>query len=566
MARFGVLIVVISTLLVGCAPQQGLKETPGGALEARKASGSKRVTAAILGDPYTLSSAINAAGTGSIRGVGEVQKMIHAGLTTLDGEGDSMPQLAEAVPSIANGLWKLLPDGRMETTWTIRPGGRWHDGVPVTTADLLFTARVVQDKELALAAHPAYDVIESVDAPDERTVVVRWKKPFIEAHRLFTYDAGLPLPRHLLEGSYRTDKTTFLELPYWSTAFVGAGAFNVQEFAKNSHLVLKAFDQYVLGRPKIDEIIVRFISDPNTMIANILAGEVELTLGRGMNLEQALQVDEQWTEGQMDTSPSNWIAHYPQLLTPNPPVIGDVRFRRALLHALDRKQMSDQLQAGRAPIAHTFLQVNDPQYREVENAIVKYDFDPRRAAQLIESAGLTKRSDGFYSDGSGQKLMVESRTNAGDDLKEKMLFASADYWQRIGVGVNLVVTPRQLASDREYRATNPGFDLVRQPFDPLRFYSREVPLPENRWRGKNRTRYQNPELDSLVDRYFTTIPQQERVQVLGQMVRLLSDDVLALGIFYAPEPILIANRLMNVAAGKAAEVDETWNVHQWELK
>jgi peptide/nickel transport system substrate-binding protein len=566
MRRVVAFIVVLAGLLVGCVPQPGPREVPGGAVEARRANEPKRLTAGILGDPYTLSQAINAGGTGSIRGVGEMEKMIHAGLSMLNGDGDWAPQLAEAVPSLDNGLWKLFSDGGMETTWVLKPGARWHDGSPFTSADLLFTARVVMDKELALSAHPSYEAIESIAEQDERTIVVKWKHPYIEAQRLFTYDAALPLPRHLLESAYTNDKPSFLQLPYWSAAFVGAGPFRVQEFVADSHLVLKANDGYVLGRPKVDEIIVRFISDPNTMIANLLAGDVDLTVGRGLNLEQALQVDAQWTSGKMDTSPSNWVAHYPQLLTPDPQVIGDVRFRRALLQAIDRKQMSDQLQAGRAPIAHSFLQVNDPLYRQVESSIVNYEFDPRAATQAIEALGFTRRGDGFFSDGSGQKLTVESRTNGGDDLKEKMLFASADYWQRIGVGVNTVVTPRQLASDREYRATNPGFDLVRQPFDPLRFSSKEVPLPDNKWKGKNRTRYVNPTLNALIDGYYATIPLFDRVQILRQMVHLLSDQVVALGVFYAPEPMLISDRLVNVASGKAAEVDETWNVQEWDLK
>jgi len=569
MRRLAVVPTLFAIVLAACAPQQGPRQAPGGAVEAQKASAPTRINAGILGDPYTLSQAINAAGTGSIRGVGEMEKMIAAGVTMLNGDGQRVPQLAEAVPSLDNGQWKLLPDGLMVTVWTIKPGARWQDGTPFTSADLLFTAKVVMDKELALAAHPAYDAIESVSAQDDRTVTVTWKQAFIDADQLFSYEAALPLPNHLLSGPYTGDKSTFLQLQYWSTDFIGAGPFKIQEFVTNSHVVLKASDSYVLGRPKIDEIVVKFLSDPNTMIANILAGDVDLTIGRGMNLEQAVQVDGQWSSGKMDTSPSNWVAHYPQLLTPDPAVLEDVRFRRALLQTIDRKQMSEQLQGGRAPVADSPLQVNDPRYKEVESSIVQYAFDPRAAGQAIEGLGWTKRPDGFLYDRAGQKLTVESRTNAGDDLKEKMLLASADYWQRIGVAVDTVVTPRQLASDREYRATNPGFDLVRQPFTgdgPLRFTGKEAPLPDNKWRGKNRTRYQNPDYDGAVERFYSTIPQQERMQALAQMVHILSDQVVALGIFYAPEPILISNRLVNVAAAKAAEVDETWNVHEWQLK
>jgi ABC-type transport system substrate-binding protein len=253
-------------------------------------------------------------------------------------------------------------------------------------------------------------------------------------------------------------------------------------------------------------------------------------------------------------------------LSPTPAVLGDVRFRRALLQALDRAEMVDSLQAGLGPVAHGWLEIGSPDYRNVESSIVKYDYDPRRATQAIEELGYTRAADGFFQNAAGQRLSIESRTNAGDDLKDKILFASADYWQRIGVGVEPVLVPRQLSTDREYRATYPGFDLVRQPFEPERFLSSEAPLPENRFNGKNRTRYMSADLDDAIDRYLTTIPRPERQQALSQILNLISDRVLAIGTFYAHEPILIGNRLVNVAAAKAPNGDETWNGHEWDVR
>src|SRR5207249_11289788 len=100
---------------------------------------------------------------------------------------------------IGNGLWKVFPDGRMETTWRIKPGVEWHDGAPYTAEDLLFTLRASMDRELPLLRRAAYGSIETALAPDPRTVTVRWAKPFIDADTLFSRELALPLPRHLLE-------------------------------------------------------------------------------------------------------------------------------------------------------------------------------------------------------------------------------------------------------------------------------------------------------------------------------------------------------------------------------
>ena len=123
--------------------------------------------------------------------------MIHAGLTLVDGQGVRRPQLAEQVPSTENDLWRVFPDGRMETIWRIREGARWHDGTPFTSHDMVFTATVTQDRELAVFRDQRYDAIESFAAPDDRTFTVRWRRPHIEAADVFAFlfeALGMRLP------------------------------------------------------------------------------------------------------------------------------------------------------------------------------------------------------------------------------------------------------------------------------------------------------------------------------------------------------------------------------------
>ena len=106
------------------------------------------------------------------------------------------------MPTLENGLWKTTPDGRMETTWTIREGARWHDGALFTTDDLLFTATVGRDREVAILNNAAWASVEEVAALDERTITVRWREPYIDADQLFSHGATLPLPRYKLEAQY----------------------------------------------------------------------------------------------------------------------------------------------------------------------------------------------------------------------------------------------------------------------------------------------------------------------------------------------------------------------------
>ena len=160
-------------------------------------------------------------------------------------------------------------------------------------------------------------------------------------------------------------------------------------------------------------------------------------------------------------------------------------------------------------------------------------------------------------------------SGAASTAQSWSLFSIADYWQRIGVAVDPVLIPRQRQPDRPYRATYPGIEMVRQGSDleqPARAHSAQTPLPENNFTGNNRTRYRNPDLDGFIDRYFTTVPQGERLQWARQIVHHMTDQVIWMGIFYDSQPVLISNRLQNVTAGAARLSSPVWNAQDWDTR
>ncbi len=503
---------------------------------------------------------------GRVRGVNELELLVHAGLTIENDAGDRLPQLAETVPSIENGLWKVLPDGRMETTWKIRAGTSWHDGTPLTADDMAFTAAVGQDKDLAIFTHPGFDAVESARAVDPRTILVTWKRPFFGADLMFTSadNFGMPLPRHLLEKPYLEDKAGFGDLLYWTSDFVGAGPFKVGDYVIGSRMTLQANESYPLGRPKIDEIEVRFIPDLNTLVANLLAGEIDVTIGRALSAENAFQLRDRWTDGTVLTQPGDsWTALYPQHVNPTPAAIADARFRRALMYGLNRQELVDELQHGLTVVAHSMISPNRSEYRDIEQSIVRYEYDPRRTAQVLDELGFARGPDGTYRDGAGQRLSIEVRSTGGDDFRDKELLSITDQWQRAGIGTEPVFIPRQRANDREYRVTRPAFEVVSQgttASDLENIHTRTVPSAETRWVGANRGRYSNTEFDSYIDRFFVTVPRAERMSVLEQIIRHMTDQLVVMGLYFTPDATGVSNRLRNVPASAP------WNAHEWELR
>jgi peptide/nickel transport system substrate-binding protein len=534
----------------------------------QKAEGPKRLVVGIRGTPKTpLMKVTLAGGTGQAPGAEELEELVNTRLGMVDPQGTVRPYLAASVPTVQDGTWTVRPDGGMDTTWTIRPNARWHDGTPFTADDVVFSFNVWQDQEVGIFRDARYLTVESVEAPDPLTLAVRWRKPYILADRMF--DTNL-MPRHLLEAAFRDSKSTFAELPFWTQGFVGTGAFKVRVWEMGSHSVLEAFDSFVLGRPKIDEIVFRYILDSNTLLANVLTGDIDVTMGSGLSHDQGLEVQEQWRAGKVEADAAAWMAGFPNLYNPRPEVLGDVRFRRALLHALDRQAMADTLLPGMSGVAHSFVGPDQPWHNAIQPQVVRYEYDPRKTREIIEGLGYTLGSDGFFRDAAGQRLTVEARTNDGWDFHFKVLYPTADYWQRAGVAVDILVLNRAQAQDRQIRATFPGFEVIRNPtfVDRLLiFHSSQMRLPENNYTGANYMNYRNAEWDGLLDRLFSTIPYEERTEALGRLVRFMTDQLLVLGIIYEADPYLIGNRVMNMNPPRGnVRSPQAWNGHEWDLR
>jgi len=555
---------VIFLILGACGPAATPARNSDG--PAAQPAAPKRLTVAMMGDPDLLIAGYMSAH--QIVGHPEFTDMIARGFTIRNEEGALVPQIAEQVPSLENGLWKLAADGTMETTFKVRRDARWHDGAPVTSTDFLLASRVIQDPALPTEPPDAFSYVDTVEAPDPQTILIRWKRPFVDADAMFgttSRMSNLPLPAHILAKSYAENPAGLFQEPYWADEFVGTGPFAVKTWTRGSFIVLTANDQFFLGRPRIDEVTVRLIGDANTLAANLLAGDVEMTLGRSLSLDEAAQVRDRWQQGDVVPLLASWLALWPQFLNPSPAVIGNVQFRRALLHAIDRQQLVDVLQYGLTSVADSYLAPHDPDYQDTSGGIVRYPYDPGQTARLIESLGYIRAPDGVYRDPAGQRLAVEIRTTMSDDLQLKVAFASADFWQKAGVAAEVLPSPLQLQQDREYRATYPGFESVRQPNDLpsiLRFHSSRTPLPENRFVGNNRIRYINAEFDGLVDRYLATIPRAERMQIGTQLVRHYLENLMSLGLFYQAEPHFTSHRIRNAPPSKGSQ---TWSAQEWDV-
>ena len=529
--------------------------------------GRKQIVAALFATPAGLQDTLTAVSSGSQPGMAELFSMVNGTMTYVDVDNVRHPWLAEAVPTIENGLWRVFTDGRMETTWRLKPGIKWHDGVAMTADDLRFTFDMYRDRDLGLPQLGIVPLISQVDAPDAQTVVVTWQKTSIDADSLFSWNNTMwPLPRHILDQPLRENKEGFLGLPYWREAFIGTGPFKMVDWVEGSHAMLVANDEYVLGRPRLDRIEVRFFADKGALKAGLIAGTVHVPVGRGLNADDALQLRDITPDVKvaMGVDLAGVLPIYPQFINPDPPIVANLQFRRALLMAIDRQEMTDTINNGIGPVAHSWVQADRPEAKAVDGSIVRYPYDPRAAVQMIDGLGYTRSADGIFQAAGGSKLSVQLAAHQQNSIHLPSTLAVAGYWQQIGVDVQTDLQPAVRATDLQWRALYPAFMLLGRSIiaGPDGFFnSNAIPMAETNYRGANSARYASAEIDGLIERYITTISFPDRMKVLGEMVHQQTDQVLMLPLFFkGGGNVLGSARMKNVLGGTP------WNAHLWDLE
>jgi len=269
----------------------------------------------------------------------------------------------------------------------------------------------------------------------------------------------------------------------------------------------------------------------------------------------------------MLTGPSGWINMNPQFLNPDPPILLNVQFRRALYIAIDRRQLADELVYGLSDVAHSSIGPKEAEYRHIEPFIVRHAYDPGRAAQIIEDLGYVKGADGMFQDVSGRPLSVQIMATP-DDTNQKPQFAVLDMWKSIGITPDAEIVTQQRQRDLAYRANFRSFALQAGvgygPEGVNGLISREARTAERNYVGGNYIRYMNPEVDALVDRYFTTIPFPERMQLLGQIVRHTTENHIWMPLYWRVLPTLVHQRVVEVTA--IGEGNQWWNAHLWDVR
>lgn len=500
--------------------------------------------------------------------------MFNGSLGLLDSNGETRPYLAEQLPAFNTDNWRIFPDGRMETTYRLKPNLTWHDGTAFSAEDFVFGWRVYSTPALGASRASPFRDIEEVVAPDNRTVVVRW----LHAYADVSFSSGLQtefpaLPRHLLEETFQPDQLEpFVNHPFWTRDYVGLGPYHLSQWEPGAFIEGVAFDKHVLGRPKIEKIRLDFASDARSVLARILSGEVQMTDGTSAGLPEVAVLKQDWIpqgKGDVIIHPNQWRAvHFqnrPDLA--NPKILLNRTVRKAVAHAVDKAALNDALYDGLAIPTDSLIAAGSIWGPAAARGAVKYLYDLQRTEQLLSQAGFQKGADGMYASPSEGRLAWLTQTNAGQDNEAEMSILASG-WRQAGFEVQESVLSAAEARDPEKRST------FRATFSNsqnccgsalLGFTSANISVPETRWSGANRSGWSSGEYDRLAEAFSRTLQPTERQEQVREMVRLMTDDLQSISLLIRGQPWVYVSELKGIGLAPP-EGNVSWNIHEWELR
>lgn len=544
MRRFASLWLAAS--LVAAAPSCAKVSGAGGAAHA----GSTRDTVRIgmYEEPDSLDPVITQMAFAS-----DVTALVYDGLIRYDAKGNAVPDLAREVPSLRNG--GISADGRT-ITYHLMPGARWHDGVPVTARDVIFTWHAIMNPANLTPTRVGYERITSMDAPDPHTVRVHFAKPYAPAVFLFKDgNQGAILPEHLLGKLHDLNRAAFNAKP------VGSGPYVFVRWAHGNELVFRANPAYFRGRPNIENVIITFVPNQNTLTAQTRTHEVDVFYS--VSPLQAQQLQGAPGLAMRTTSTLHW--EHLNFNTRKAP-LDDAAVRRALCAAIDEAAVFRDFYHGFGRNAPTHF---NPDYGWGDPSLGYLKYDPHAAGDALAREGWKLGTDG-YRYKNGTKLAFDISTVAGVKAREAIEVFLQSEWKAVGADV----TVRNFQAAALFAPAAMGGMLASGKTDVALFEWDNVnPDPDDESyvgpdnvppKGQNYSFYDNARVGVLERAGLETFDSAKRHADYAAIARALIRDVPEYVLDWKPEIVYYDDALVGVEPEPVGS--DLWNIAQWRFK
>lgn len=462
-------------------------------------------------------------------------------LILLDDNLQPKPDLAKS--------WTVSPDG-LVYTFQLVENAKWHDGKPVTAADVEFTFN-----ELIAKYHPRagtwWPNVASAKATGPYTFEFRLKTPYVPFLTMLgsvLSSSALIMPKHIYEG---TDPKTN---PY-NQKPIGSGPFKFSKWEKGGYVELARNDSYWReGKPYLDRVVLQIMPDAAARFLAFERGEVDFLHWYIVPYDQLakLRKDKRFKLLQKgDAAATNGF----MLMNHRNAALKDIRVRQALAYGINRDTLVQRSLFGEAKVAHSHVSSNvkwafTPEY--------DYKFDPEKANKLLDEAGFPRKAD-------GKRFPLRLFWAAGRDYEGRASEVVKDNLAQLGIDVTVQTFDRPSFTDRVYRQWD--FDLAMQLFttgpDPTisvnaRYHTKQIlKVP-----FVNAMGYSNPKTDEMFDAEYKIADPAKRTEMWHQIQKQLLTDLPALPLFELPPVHAASAKFEGIVTGPQGYIESRESAYE----
>lgn len=444
---------------------------------------------------------------------------IHEGLFRLDNDGKVVPAIADTIKLIDPLTWEI----------TIKKGLVFHNDEPINADAVVFTfdraqklfAAGLGDLTFAMGALP-YDKVTKVD---DYTVQFKMKTPdpVITSHLVNPEFSILP-PKYYSENT--EEFLTFHPM--------GAGGYKVVSYKAGEGTVLKAFDKYRLGKPPVEDVIVKAVPEAATRIAELKAGTADLIAGVPADLKASLET----TPGVKVVTAASYRRLFIAIKQGRHPALADVRVRQAMNYAINCEEIAATLEGGMAKCGIDL--VNPPN----NNPDLKiFNYDPEKAKQLLDEAGWKVGADGIRAK-DGVRLSLNMDTTNGSFLSDKEIAqVAADAWKEVGIEIKDLAIIDSATSSKMRAKQGAGYrDLMVSSSGPDYTCQGDLLLVQKD-SGSNRASWVDPKFETMFAAFTAEFDQTKWQKMCYDLEAYAGEQAPLVWLFTEPALYGVSSRL-----------------------